>query len=129
MPASLGRQISFTWGGTNLTGVREKGLKVAGEPVDITSGENSGWRTLMDNISGQDEVSVSLSGVTKDRFLRQDWFSGTRTKTAVFVFANGDTISGTFFLASHNEGIPYNDALSFDAELVSSGPVTFTAGA
>ena len=131
MAASVGRRITFYWGGNSpgadIAGVREKGINVAGEPIDVTSDEDSGWRTLLEN-PAQNEVNISLSGVTKDERLRNDFFNGNRTQIAQIVWPNGAILSGTFYLASLEITGAYNDAATFSAELQSSGAVTFTPG-
>jgi predicted secreted protein len=128
----LGRKIAFTWGGSAINGVREKGIALAGEPVDLTSDESNGWRTLLEvnapGDAGQNQVDVSISGVVKVDTLRAAWF-GDRTKTATFTYPNGASISGEFFLASYNETGSYNDATTFEASLQSSGVVTYTPAA
>lgn len=125
MAASAGRQVDFDWNGAAILGVREKSLEIAGEPIDVTSDEDVGWRTLL-TLAAQNEVSISLSGVTKDIRLKTDWFAGTRTRTAVFTYPNGDVLTGSFFLAEYSEGMPYNDAVTFEATVQSTGVVTFT---
>lgn len=127
MAAYTGRSVAFTWNAAAILGVREKGVALNGEPIDITSDESVGWRTLLD-VSAQDEVTVSLSGVTKDRTLKVDWHAKTRTRQVVLTYPNGDTLSGQFYLSSYKEGTPYNEAITFEAELVSTGPVTYVAG-
>jgi TP901-1 family phage major tail protein len=128
MPANTGRSVAFAWDNAPVLGLREKGLSLNGEAIDITSDEDSGWRTTL-AAAGQNEVNVSLSGVTKDRRLRDAWFSGNRTKVASLTYPDGSVISAQFYLASYSEGTPYNDAVSFDAEIQSTGVVTYTPGA
>jgi predicted secreted protein len=128
MPAAAGRQVLLTWGGTPLLGVREKGVTLNGEPINVTSDEDSGWRTLIPDVPNEDAVEVKLSGVSKDDRLKTDWFARTRTRAAVFTYPNGATISGTFMIGSFSEGIPYNNALTFETTLLSHGVVTFTPG-
>ena len=127
MGAEVGRAINFTWGGSAILGLREKGIAMNGEPIDVTSDEDSGKRKLL-TASAQDEVNVSLSGVTKDRRLMTDWFAGNRTKAGVLTYSDGSQISGDFFLASYTDTGPYNDAVTFEAELQSTGTITFTPG-
>jgi predicted secreted protein len=125
----LGRQDTFTWGGATIAGIRSKGLAIAGEPVDVTSDENSGWRTLL-SVPGENQVTLSISGLVKDRRLIEDFFAGNRTKAIAFTFASsGGTLSGDFYLASLTETGEYNGAATFDAELQSTGAVTYTASA
>lgn len=126
MSAEAGRQITFLWNSAEVLGVREKGLTLNGAPIDITSDEDAGVRTLLADISAVDQVDIDLAGVTKSRVLMIDWFAKTRTRTASLTYTNGDMISGLFFLASLSEKDPYNDAVTFDAKLQSTGVITFT---
>lgn len=129
MDGFLGRDIGFRWGGDSpantILGVREKGIEMNGEAIDVTSDENDGWRVVLQE-AGQNEVTISLSGVTKDTTLKQAWFSGLRTQTAVLTYPDGGVISGVFYLQSHTETGTYNDATTFEAELISSGVITYT---
>lgn len=128
MVAVAGRQVAMTWNGTPLLGVREKGLTLNGEPINVTSDEDGGWRTLIPDVPAENQVEVKLSGVSKDDRLKTDWFNNTRTRATVFTYPNGAIVSGTFMIASFSEGIPYNNALTFEVTLQSHGVVTFTPG-
>lgn len=129
MDGFLGRDIVFQWGGNSpgdtIAGVREKGIECNGEAVDVTSDENDGWRVVLTE-AGQNEVTISISGVTKDDRIAAAWFSGGRTQPVFLTYPDGRQISGTFFLQSFTDTGPYNDATTFEAELISSGQVTYT---
>jgi predicted secreted protein len=125
MTGIAGRSVAFTWNSAAVLGIREKGVNLDGAEIDVTSDENSGWQTLL-AAAGQNAVTVSLSGVTKDKRLKNDWFALTRTRPAVLTYPDGSVLSGTFYLASFKESNPYNDAQTFDAELKSTGTVTWT---
>lgn len=125
MAAQTGRDLGFTWNGSAIAGIREKALSLNGEPIDVTSGEDSGKRTLL-TVAAQDEVGISISGVTKSQTLKTDWFAGNRTRAVVVTYSDGSTLSGNFFLSTYSDTGPYNDAITFEAELVSTGTVTFT---
>lgn len=125
MTAYVGRSVILTWGGDEIPGVREKGVKLDGAPVDISSDEDGGWMTLL-TVAGENKVEISLSGVTKSPHLKADWFAGTRTKTASLTYPDGRELSGTFYLATFTEKKPYKDAATFEATLQSSGEVNFT---
>lgn len=131
MAALAGRQITFLWGSDSpqeeIPGVREKGINLNGEAIDITSDDDNGWRSLL-SIPAENQVDVSLSGVTKSSRLRNDWFAGTRMQPATIVFPDGATLEGNFYLVSHNETAVYNDAVAFEATIQSSGVVSYTAG-
>ena len=130
MAARLGRQVTFLFGdvspATEILGVREKGITLNGEPIDITSDEDFGVRQLIDHTSAQDEVELSLSGVTKDTRLRNAWFNNLRTHNISLTYPNGDMISGRFFISNYQETEPYNDATTFQATLMSNGTITLT---
>lgn len=130
MAGRIGRQVNFFFGGNSpgdeILGVREKGLSCNGEPIDVTSDENSGYRTLLENLSAQDEVELAISGVTKDTRMKQAWFDGNRTQPITLSYPDGSSLTGTFFMQNYNETDTYNDATTFDSTLMSSGQVTFT---
>jgi predicted secreted protein len=127
----VGRTLLVSWGGVlpanQLKGVREKSLQLNGDAINITSDDDNGWRALLD-VGAEDQVTINVSGVTKDEVLKADWFGGTRTKAMQVKYANGAIIAGTFFLQSFTDTGPYNDAVTFQATFISTGIVTFTAG-
>ena len=130
MAGRVGRQVTFFFGGNSpgdqILGVREKSVTFNGDPIDVTSDEDSGDRTLLENISAQDEVEISVSGVTKDTRIKQAWTNTQRTQPITLEYPDGSQLSGTFFLSSYSETEPYNDASTFEATLMSSGAVTYT---
>lgn len=127
MAADVGRNIVFTWNAAEVEGVRQKGISLSGSPVDVSSDDDDGWRALL-AVAGQNEVGVSLSGVTKSDALKADWFAGTRTRAVTITYPDGGVISGQFYLSSYTDTGPYNDAATFDAEILSTGVVTYTPG-
>ncbi len=129
MGAFKGIDVIFKWNNATIPGTREKDMTVNGDAVDISSDDDAGWRALLANVSAQDQVDVKLSGVTKDRTLKNDWFQGNRTRTGSLTYPDGSVLTGTFYLANYAEKGVYNDAVTFDASLTSSGVITWTPGA
>jgi predicted secreted protein len=127
MAAFVGRNIAFTWNGNSIAGVRSKALSLNGAPINVTSGEDAGKRQLL-TVSAEDEVNITIQGVSKDRYLQDDWFAGNRTRTGVMTFPDGTIISGSFFLASFAPTGTYNDATTFQAELQLTGNWSYTPG-
>lgn len=129
---NVGRSVKFYWGSDSppedIPGVREKGVTLNGEAVDVTSDENNGWRQLL-TVPAENQVEISLSGVTKNHALKIDWFAGNRTQVAQLVYDDGTSIQGTFYLSNYTETGVYNDALTFEATLMSSGVITYTPAA
>ncbi len=120
-----GRKIVLTWGGAEIKGVREKGIKLDGTPIDVTSDEDNGWQTLL-SYHGEKKVEISIAGVTKDPHLKADWFAGDTMKAVTITYPDGREMAGTFLMTNFSEKGPYKDATTFDATLMSSGRITFT---
>ena len=40
-----GRDFTFDWDSTTLTGVRTRGITINNEHVDVTNDDDEGWRT------------------------------------------------------------------------------------
>ncbi len=125
MPANAGRRIELTWGGEDIPGVREKSVALNGEPIDITSDDSLGWRELLPDDPAENQVDISISGVTKSFALKQDWFANDRVKAMTITYPDGSTLTGSFQLVSYTDTGPYNDATTFEAELQSTGIIAF----
>jgi predicted secreted protein len=130
MAANIGRSITVGWGSppVDVEGLREKGIELNGDPIDISSDDDAGWRTLL-AVPAENQVNISLSGVSKNRVLQTDWFAGNRLKPATITLDDGGTLSGNFFLASFSLTGEYKEAIVFEASLQSSGPIVYTPAA
>lgn len=128
MAANIGRELLVKRGSTVIAGLRSKGVAFNGEPVDVTTDDESGFRTLLSE-AGTYSIDLSIEGVTKDNDLRSAILGATDLMlTDVNIeWPNGDTLSGDFFFASLEETGPYNDALTFSGSLQSSGEWAYTA--
>lgn len=127
MTANAGRKIELTWGGQPIPGVREKSVALNGEPIDITSDDSLGWRELLSDDPAENQVTISVSGVTKSFKMKQDWFANNRMQTLAITYPDGGVLTGDFYLATYTDTGPYNDATTFEAELQSSGVIAFSA--
>lgn len=124
MAAAAGRSIALEWDETPIAGVREKSIALNGEPIDVTSDDDNGWRHVLEDLS-QVQVDITVTGVTKDDTLRAAWF-GTRVGDLKVTFPDGGTIEGEFVLGPYTESGSYNDAHVFEATFSSNGVVTYT---
>lgn len=114
-------------GSVICSGVTTKDIKYNGEPIDITSDDDLGWRTLLSE-PGLQSIDISFEGVAKDSVLRTLVITEARMLTGVsIVYPNGDTLAGSFYMAGFSEKGETNDAIKFSCELQSSGKPTFTA--
>ena len=129
MAATVGRNVTMTWGSDSppqgIAGVKEKSVTIAGEPIDITSDDDSGWRSLL-TVPGQKQIDIKISGVTKDHLLLADWFNGNLTQEVILTYPDGAHISGSFYLSEYAEKASYKDAVSFDATLMSTGTIAYS---
>jgi predicted secreted protein len=126
--AFVGRTVILLWGGTTPAGVRQKGLKLNGTPIDVSADDDAGWRKLL-TLSGEDSVDLDLSGVTKSQNLKSDFMAGNRTKAVSLTYPSGGVLTGTFFMASYEDTGTYKAEVTFTCKLQSTGVVTWTPGA
>jgi predicted secreted protein len=123
MTAEYGRKVRFEWDGTTYK-AREKNLTVGGEPVNITDDHDSGWQTLLEE-DGEKSVTIELTGVYKDPTLREAKINGPTQASGTLTYEEeGKTITGTFNLGEYSEGQPYNEAITYTANFMSTGTVT-----
>ena len=136
MAAAASRDLIIKKNAVRWLGITSKGVSIAKEAIDITSDEDNGYRTLLDDV-GSKTLDISFSGVTKDTTIRtlintdgsQLYTDITVEFPPVGAQTTGDTISGSFFLNSVSEtGGDSNGTISFDGALQSSGEWTYTAG-
>lgn len=127
MAAAIGRSYVIKKATTALAGVRTKSLSINHEPVDITTDDEDGFRTLLGEV-GESSFELSVDGVTKDSTLF-DVATGSATKllTDITIEHPNGTISGDLYLASYEETGAYNDAITFSATFQSSGTWTVAA--
>ena len=110
------------------SGITTKKMKYGGEPIDITSDDDSGWRTFLAD-SGTKSLDISFEGVMKDTVLRAIRIADANLLTDVtLLLENNMVVSGNFYLASYEESRKHDGAVEFSAELQSSGPMVFTTG-
>lgn len=126
MAAGKGNKITVSFDGTLIAGLREKGISIEGEPIDITDDNSNGWRELLSD-PAQRQVTISCSGVHKDETILATLFSSDLDKAVVITYTDtSSTITGTFFITGYQKTGTYNDAITYSFELHSSGEVTYT---
>lgn len=125
MPATKGRNVTLTWNGVAITGMREKSISLNGEAINVTSDEDNGWQALLAE-AAENSVEITVSGVTKTTAIKNDWWAGTRTRTAVYTWPDGSSLSGSYMITAYSEGAPYNDAVTYELTLSSTGAMTYT---
>ena len=121
MTATIGRAYVIKKNSVAIAGVRTKSLSINHEPVDITTDEDDGFRTLL-SVVGESSFELSVEGVLKDDVLF-DVATGTGSKllTDVSIEHPEGTITGDMFLSAFESTGAYNDAVTFSATFQSSG--------
>ena len=124
MTATIGRAYTIKKNNTAIAGVRTKTLSINHEPVDITSDDDDGFRTLLSTV-GESSFELSVEGVLKDSVLFDAATgSGSKLLTDITIEHPSGTISGDVFLTAFESTGAYNDAVTFSATFQSSGDWT-----
>lgn len=126
-----GRQLTFDWDSVTLTGVRSRSISINNEHVDITTDDDSGWRTLLED-PGVRSVEVTIGGIVSDEVLLAEVMQASITgesleATLPTSLSTAGTLSGTFFVQPYETSGDHDGAVEFSATFLSSGPVTYTA--
>ena len=126
--ANTGRDLLIRKAGVAIAGAQEDGVSLDGSPVDITSKDNSGFRTLA-SFAGVKALDLSVSGVWVNKVIRDLAVleSASHLLTDITIaFADGGSIAGDFYLASYEETGAHDGAVTFTASFQSSGTWTYT---
>lgn len=114
--------------GTLIAGARTKSLTINNEPIDVTTDDASGFRTLLSDVATK-SVDVSVEGLLFDDAVLSIAANGTGLLAEHTLDIEGiGEINGDFFLNSFESGAEYNGSITFTASLQSSGAYTYTAG-
>jgi TP901-1 family phage major tail protein len=127
MAAFVGRRALLKKGTTTIAAVRSRTVTINNEPVDITSDDDNGFRTLLQD-PGTKTMDISFEGVAKDAVTLNDVMSTADIMNGYSIlFPTIGTLAGEFVVTSFEIGAPYNEAGTFSCTLQSSGAFTFTA--
>lgn len=129
MPALVGRRVTFTptGSGVPVTGMRTKTITINNEPIDITSDDDNGWKTFLENDPAERGIEMSVEGVTKDATLINLAVTGGSALISEYELdiAGLGTFTGDFHIGSLELGAPYNEAVTFSCTIRSSGEPTW----
>ncbi len=127
MASNVGRKLIIKRDGSTIAGVRTKSVTINNEAIDVTTDDDSGYRTLLEE-PGQKQIDLSVEGLTKDDALLQAAAEGTTLIEAYTIeFPSGATITGDFRFNNLEMGAEYNAAITFTAEIQSTGSYSYTA--
>jgi predicted secreted protein len=127
MTAFVGRKAILKKGLITIAAVRSRTATINNEPVDVTSDDDNGFRTLLAD-PGTKTMDISFEGVAKDATMLTLIMSTTDILDSFSIlFPTIGTLAGDFVVTSFEMGAPYNEAGTFSCSLQSSGAFTFTA--
>ena len=133
MGARSGRKFKLMRGTSVIAGIQSTGYAFNGEPVDITSNDDEGFRTFLADDVGVQSIDMNFSGITKDSSIRALAMAGGSslmlTDVTLVDAANNDVVACDFFLNSFEETGETDGAVTFTGTLQSSGAWTYTPGA
>ena len=127
MSGFVGRDVEVRQGtgtGTLIAGARTKSVTINNEPIDVTTDDSDGFRELLEE-SAERHLDISIEGLTKDDVLLQLAVAGSALIdefSIVFPGSPDVVIRGDFRVNNVQLGAEYNDAVTFTAELQSTGP-------
>lgn len=134
MAARTGRKLRIKLGDgsssetfTAIGGAREDAFSCETGEIDVTDKDDGNNRALLEG--GIQTLSLTVSGVAKDDTLFGKWRDGTIDNYQVEWVDTGATLECAFQVGTYSETGNYdNEAVTFEAELRSSGAYTYTAG-
>ena len=128
-----GRELTVDWAATTLVGIRTRGLSISAEPVDVTTDDDTGERTLLPD-PGVRSAEISVAGITSDEILIAEIMTGIagRTFSAATInlpssLTTPGTVAGDFFISAFEINGEHDGAVEFTATLQSAGALTYTA--
>ena len=128
MAGTNGRDLVIDWDSVTLVGVRTRGYTITNDYVDVTTDDDSGWRTLLAD-PGLRSMEVTVGGISSDQILIAEIMKANITgePLTVELQTTTGTLSGTFLLSSFEQTGEHDGAVEFSATFMSSGTVTYAA--
>ena len=129
MTSEVGRLLKVKRNAEVIAGVRTKSLTFGSEALDVTTDDDDGKRRLLE-ASGTENIDLSVEGLTKDEnLIAIPAGGGTRIEEYTIEMPWGGEITGDFRLNSVELGAEYTDAITFTAEIHSTGDWSYTGPA
>lgn len=130
MAGHNGRDLVIDWDSVQLVGVRTRTFSITNDYVDVTTDDDSGWRTLLAD-PGLRSVETTVGGICSDQVLIAEIMKANISGEPLSIelpTATGASLSGTFVVSSFEGSAEHDGAYEFSATFMSTGAVTYTAG-
>lgn len=130
MAGASGRALTIDYDTTTLVGVRTKGYTITNDYVDVTTDDDDGWRTLLAD-PGLRSMEVTVGGISSDQKLIAEITKVSITGETITIQlpTTTGTLAGLFMISSFEQTAEHDGAVEFTASFMSSGVITYTAGA
>jgi TP901-1 family phage major tail protein len=128
MAALSGRKLRIKKGSTAIAGARTDNLTINNEPVDITDKDDLGWRTMLSE-AGVRSVDATVEGVIVDDVLIEAVMASNLISAYTVEIDGFGDFTADWFISSLELGGEQADAVTFTANIQSSGTVTYTGDA
>lgn len=135
---AVGRELLLKKNSVVIAGLQNVTVDWNGEAVDVTSGENGGFRCLLEK-TGLQTIDISGEGIFKDNIIKDIALTPGTTKLLTDIEiewpiieagnSQAATLTGNFYLQTRGEAAPQNEAITTSFTLMSSGPWVYTAEA
>lgn len=122
----IGREVTFTVGGSTLIGVTTNGITFNNEPLDTTDDQSSGWQQRLAK-AGRKSLAFNVSGIFKNLELIASYFQTSNIFAVAVTYPDGSTLAFDAFMDSFSYDGAENELQTFSASFSSSGTPTFTA--
>lgn len=127
----IGREVTFTLGGSALVGVNSKGITFNNEGLDTTDDQSSGWQEFLAK-AGLKSAEFTISGIVKNLELVKAYVGTSQIFPVVKTYPDGTSTPSTLafdaFMTSISQTGESNGLVTFDATFASSGALVFTPG-
>lgn len=123
----LGRDVTFTMGGSAVVGVNSKNWTFNNETIDLTQDTSNGWVTKAAE-AGLKSIEFGVSGWTQNLELVNSFFGSSQAFAFVCTYPEGSTLAFDATLESLSHTGESNGQITFEATFASTGAPTWTAG-
>ena len=124
----IGRQVTFTVGGSTVVGVNSKGISFSNEMLDSTDDASSGWTEFL-AVPGLKSAEFSISGLVKNLEMMGAYFAASQIFAITKLYPDGSTLAFDAAMTGAPSFSGESNAISsFEASFTSSGAVVFVAG-
>lgn len=127
MTALAGRKVIVSVDGTPIAACRSKTLTINKEAIDITTDDDSAWRTLLDSEAASKSVDIKVEGVSKSTALMNTILNNGSLLQLTIDAPGLGNYEGDFHMTSLELGAPHDDAVKFSASFQSSGEFDATS--